>query len=252
MVLIPDRFMVVVPSSASIAVQSRPVMTCLRSPARWCSYDGHGQLDRSKVQMNPRPVCPEARMSRSSSSTSLKPNLRGTAALAAFASSLGNERVEIRTDQANAASAAVPRKLGFRLVLEEDRDILEPVWSGPSVKTSTSNDFATCDFSQHGLPLTVGLESGDAVGNDGVHGLPGGHGLGPCPPPVQLQIARLDGSDDLVEIVGMPTAQFNLTRLEPIRHQSHLRRMAYPSVVMPRRLEPRSAHCPRISADLES
>jgi RimJ/RimL family protein N-acetyltransferase len=43
---------------------------------------------------------------------------------AAFASSLGNERVEIRTDQANAASAAVPRKLGFRLVLEEDRDIL--------------------------------------------------------------------------------------------------------------------------------
>jgi RimJ/RimL family protein N-acetyltransferase len=49
---------------------------------------------------------------------------------AAFASSLGVERVEIHMDQANLASVAVPRKLGFHLALEEDRDILAPGHTG--------------------------------------------------------------------------------------------------------------------------
>jgi RimJ/RimL family protein N-acetyltransferase len=49
---------------------------------------------------------------------------------AAFASPLGFERVEIHMDQANSASVAVPRKLGFRLVLEEDREILAPGHTG--------------------------------------------------------------------------------------------------------------------------
>jgi len=42
----------------------------------------------------------------------------------------GFERVEIHMDQANLASAAVPRKLGYRLVLEEDREVLAPGHSG--------------------------------------------------------------------------------------------------------------------------
>jgi RimJ/RimL family protein N-acetyltransferase len=49
---------------------------------------------------------------------------------AAFASPLGFERVEIHMDQTNLASVAVPRKLGYRLVLEEDREILAPGHSG--------------------------------------------------------------------------------------------------------------------------
>jgi RimJ/RimL family protein N-acetyltransferase len=49
---------------------------------------------------------------------------------AAFASPLGVERVEIHMDQANLASVAVPRKLGYRLVLEEDREVVAPGHSG--------------------------------------------------------------------------------------------------------------------------
>jgi RimJ/RimL family protein N-acetyltransferase len=49
---------------------------------------------------------------------------------AAFASSSECDRVEIHMDQANLASVAVPRKLGYRLVLEEDREVLAPGHSG--------------------------------------------------------------------------------------------------------------------------
>jgi RimJ/RimL family protein N-acetyltransferase len=40
------------------------------------------------------------------------------------------DRVEIRMDQANAASAAVPRKLGFTLVREEERPRVTPGHTG--------------------------------------------------------------------------------------------------------------------------
>jgi RimJ/RimL family protein N-acetyltransferase len=49
---------------------------------------------------------------------------------AAFASSLGIERVEIHMDQANLGSVAVPRKLGYCLQLEEDREALAPGHTG--------------------------------------------------------------------------------------------------------------------------
>ena len=49
---------------------------------------------------------------------------------AAFSLPLGFERVEIHMDQANVASVAVPRKLGYRLALEEDREVLAPGHSG--------------------------------------------------------------------------------------------------------------------------
>ena len=40
------------------------------------------------------------------------------------------ERLEIHVDQANAASAAIPRKLGFALQREEDSEVLAPGESG--------------------------------------------------------------------------------------------------------------------------
>jgi RimJ/RimL family protein N-acetyltransferase len=59
---------------------------------------------------------------------------------AAFTWVPGAERVGIRMDQANVASAAVPRKLGFALVGEEDREILTPGHTGRGFIWETSND----------------------------------------------------------------------------------------------------------------
>lgn len=49
---------------------------------------------------------------------------------AAFASALDLERVEIHMDQANLPSVAVPRKLGYSLQLEEDREAMAPGHTG--------------------------------------------------------------------------------------------------------------------------
>jgi RimJ/RimL family protein N-acetyltransferase len=49
---------------------------------------------------------------------------------AAFAASSECDRVEIHMDQANLASVEVPRRLGYRLVLEEEREVLAPGHSG--------------------------------------------------------------------------------------------------------------------------
>jgi RimJ/RimL family protein N-acetyltransferase len=49
---------------------------------------------------------------------------------AAFTHLAGIERVEIHMDQANLASAAVPRKLGYRLDREESREVLAPGHTG--------------------------------------------------------------------------------------------------------------------------
>ena len=54
----------------------------------------------------------------------------GALAAVAFAHLPGLEQVEIRMDQANVASAAVPPKLGFRLLGHEERDILTPGHTG--------------------------------------------------------------------------------------------------------------------------
>jgi RimJ/RimL family protein N-acetyltransferase len=43
---------------------------------------------------------------------------------------LGLESLQLRMDQANAASAAVPRKLGYVLTAEEDRPVLAPGQTG--------------------------------------------------------------------------------------------------------------------------
>ena len=49
---------------------------------------------------------------------------------AAFASPLGIERVEIHMDEANAASVAVPRKLGYSLALDNDPKAVAPGHTG--------------------------------------------------------------------------------------------------------------------------
>jgi RimJ/RimL family protein N-acetyltransferase len=49
---------------------------------------------------------------------------------AAFSHIADIERVEIHMDRANVASAAVPRKLGYRLDREEPREILAPGHTG--------------------------------------------------------------------------------------------------------------------------
>jgi len=54
----------------------------------------------------------------------------GALAEAAFAHLGGIDRVEIRMDRANRASAAVPPKLGFRLVGHEARELLAPGHTG--------------------------------------------------------------------------------------------------------------------------
>ena len=54
----------------------------------------------------------------------------GALAAVAFTHLPGLEQVEIRMDQANVASAAVPPKLGFRLLGHEERDILTPGHTG--------------------------------------------------------------------------------------------------------------------------
>jgi RimJ/RimL family protein N-acetyltransferase len=54
----------------------------------------------------------------------------GALAEAAFAHLGGIDRVEIRMDRANRASAAVPPKLGFRLVGHETRELLAPGHTG--------------------------------------------------------------------------------------------------------------------------
>ena len=54
----------------------------------------------------------------------------GALTQAAFAHLDGIDRVEIRMDRANRASAAVPPKLGFRLIGHEAREILAPGHSG--------------------------------------------------------------------------------------------------------------------------
>jgi RimJ/RimL family protein N-acetyltransferase len=54
----------------------------------------------------------------------------GALADAAFAHLRGIDRVEIRMDRANRASAAVPPKLGFRLVGHEARELLAPGHTG--------------------------------------------------------------------------------------------------------------------------
>ena len=54
----------------------------------------------------------------------------GALSEAAFAHLEGIVRVEIKVDRANRASAAVPPKLGFRLVGHEAREVLAPGHSG--------------------------------------------------------------------------------------------------------------------------
>jgi len=54
----------------------------------------------------------------------------GVLSEAGFAHLPGVDRVEIRMDRANRASAAVPPKLGFRLVGQEVREVLAPGHTG--------------------------------------------------------------------------------------------------------------------------